>query len=101
MVLVSWLIFNKLFCPEQLKKFSNQLKKENMNRKEYQHSVTLNTLWFCVLCLFLLFNIAPAILIASNCHNNSPLQMIVAFLFSDIYVFHYTIQKFIFNIKKC
>ena len=40
MVLVSWLIFNKLFCPEQLKKFSNQLKKENMNRKEYQHSVT-------------------------------------------------------------
>lgn len=101
MVLVSWLIFNKLFCPEQLKKFSNQLKKENMNRKQYQHSVTLNTLWFCVLCLFLLFNLAPAILIASNCHNNSPIQLILAFLFSDIYVFHYAIQKFIFNIKKC
>lgn len=101
MVLVSWLIFNKLFCPEQLKKFSKQLTKENMNRKQYQHSVTLNTLWFCVLCLFLLFNLAPAILIASNCHNNSPTQMILAFLFSDIYVFHYAIQKFIFNIKKC
>ena len=101
MVLVSWLIFNKLFCPEQLKKFSNQLKKENMNRKQYQHSVTLNTLWFCVLCLFLLFNLAPAILIASNCHNNSPIQLVLAFLFSDIYVFHYAIQKFIFNIKKC
>ena len=101
MVLVSWLIFNKLFCPEQPKKFSNQLKKENMNRKQYQHSVTLNTLWFCVLCLFLLFNLAPAILIASNCHNNSPIQLVLAFLFSDIYVFHYAIQKFIFNIKKC
>lgn len=101
MVLVSWLIFNKLFYPQQLKNFSNQLKKQNMNRKEYQHSVTLNTLWFCVLCLFLLFNLAPAILIASNCSNNSPVHMLIAFFFSDIYVFHYALQKFIFNINKC
>ena len=101
MVLVSWLIFNKLFYPEQLRKLSDELTKKNMNRKEYRHSVTLNTLWFCVLCLFLLFNLVPAILIASNCHNNSPTHLIIAFLFSDIYVFHYAIQKFIFNLKKC
>ncbi len=101
MVLVSWLIFNKLFYPQQLKQLTNELTKKNMNRKEYRDSVTLNTLWFSILCLFLLFNLAPAILIASNCHNNSPGHLITAFLFSDIYVFHYALQKFIFNVKKC
>ena len=35
MVLVSWLIFNKLFYPEQLRKLSDELTKKNMNRKGF------------------------------------------------------------------
>lgn len=100
MVLLSLLIFNKLFYPQQLKLLSTQLTRKNMNHTQYKLSITLNTLWFSIIFLFLLFNIAPAILIASNCHHNSPLHIIISILFSDIYIFHFAINKFIFH-NKC
>ena len=101
MVLITWAIFTKIFYPEQLKQFRDRLLTKVNNRELYRKSVLLNVIWFSIICVIFMLNVIPAILISKECHNNSVCSLILAFLFSDIYVFHYAVQKFIFNIKKC
>ena len=102
-MIVSWLIFSRIFNPNQIKVFIEERKiKNNTNNKiDYKHKTVENILWFCILLIFLLFNVVPAVLIASNCANNNYLHLIVAFLFSDVYVFNYAIRKFIFRDGYC
>jgi hypothetical protein len=102
-MIVSWLIFSRIFNPNQIKVFKEERKlKNNTNNKvDYKHKTIENILWFCILLIFLLFNVVPAVLIASNCANNNYLHLIIAFLFSDVYVFNYAIRKFIFRDGYC
>lgn len=102
-MIVSWLIFNRIFNPNQIKVFQEERKmKNNINNKiDYKHKTIENILWFCILLIFLMFNVVPAVLIASNCANNNIVHLILAFLFSDIYIFNYAIRKFIFRDGYC
>ena len=102
-MIVSWLIFSRIFNPNQIKVFieERKFKNNNNNKIDYKHKTIENILWFCILLIFLLFNVVPAVLIASNCANNNYLHLIVAFLFSDVYVFNYAIRKFIFRDGYC
>jgi len=97
-MLISWLLFTRLFKPNQIKQFKDE-RKELKN--DYKQKTIENILWFCILVIFLMFNVVPAMLIATNCDGGNILRMIVAFLFSDVYVFNYSIRKFIFKDGYC
>ena len=105
-MIISWLIFNRVFNPNQIKAFKEErkmrLNDQNMNNKvDYRHKTVENVLWFCILLIFLMFNVVPAVLIASNCANNNYIHLILAFLFSDVYILNYAIRKFIFKDGYC
>jgi len=101
MVLISLMIFSKLFYPKRLDELRSSLKTDGDNKGLYRQKVILSVLWFSVILLFLMFSVVPAILIASNCTKNNIGHLILAFLFSDIYVFHYSIRKFVFKDGYC
>ena len=96
-MLISFLLFTRLFYPDQLKSIGERLK----TRSEYRDSVILNIVWFCVLIVFLLLNVIPAVLIANVCSKGNILNIIISFLFSDVYIFNYAIRKFIFEDNYC
>jgi len=96
-MLISFLLFTKLFYPEQLKSIKSKIK----NREEYSNSVLMNMVWFSILVVFLLLNVIPAVLIANVCSKGNILHIVLSFLFSDIYVCNYAIRKFIFEDNYC
>tara|TARA_B100000073_G_C23263084_1_gene383232 strand:+ start:152 stop:454 length:303 start_codon:yes stop_codon:yes gene_type:complete len=98
-MLISFLLFTKLFYPVQLKQL--RLKNKINNIEDYRSSVILNVVWFSILVVFLLLNVVPAVLIANVCSKGNILNIIVSFLFSDIYIFNYAIRKFIFEDNYC
>lgn len=102
-MIISILVISRLFNSKQIKSFKNErLMKNNKNNKiDYKHKTIENILWYCILLLLLIFNVVPAVLVASNCANNNILHLIVAFIFSDIYIFNYAIRKFIFRDGYC
>lgn len=102
-MIISILVISRLFNSKQIKYFKNErLMKNNKNNKiDYKHKTIENILWYCILLLLLIFNVVPAVLVASNCANNNILNLIVAFIFSDIYIFNYAIRKFIFRDGYC
>ena len=97
-MLVSWLVFTRLFKPDQIKKFKEE--REDVGN-DYRHKTIENIVWYSIILIFLLLNVVPAMLIASNCDGNNILRLVLAFVFSDIYVFNYTIRKFIFRDGYC
>ena len=101
MVLITWALFTKIFYPDQLKQFKNRLISKSNNRDLYRKSVLLNVLWFCLICVIFMLNMIPAILISKECHNNNICSLVLAFLFSDIYVFHYALRKFVYRDSYC
>ena len=96
-MLVSWLIFSRLFKPDKISKFKN----ERQDIKDYKTKTIENIIWYSIILIFLLLNVVPAMLIASNCDGNNVVKLVLAFVFSDIYVFNYTIRKFIFKDGYC
>mgnify|MGYP001313150155 CR=1 FL=1 len=96
-MLVSWLIFTRLFKPDQINKFKN----ERQDIKDYKTKTIENIIWYSIILIFLLLNVVPAMLISFECNNRSPLHLILAFLFSDIYVLHYTLRKFVLRDNYC
>ena len=92
-MLISFLLFTKLFYPVQLKQL--RLKNKINNIEDYRSSVILNVVWFSILVVFLLLNVVPAVLIAFNWNKNNIGHLIIAFLFSDIYLLQWSIKKFI------
>ena len=98
-MLISFLLFTKLFYPVQLKQL--RLKNKINNIEDYRSSVILNVVWFSILVVFLLLNVVPAVLIANVCSKGNILNIIVSFLFSDIYMCNYAIRKFIFEDNYC
>ena len=56
MVLVSLLLFTKIFNPNQINIFKNQLKNNSNDREEYKNGVLLNVLWFSLVLIFLMLN---------------------------------------------
>lgn len=100
-MLISWMIFTKLFYPKQLKSFQNELQAKPNNREEYSNSVTLNVLWFSILLVFLIFNVVPAVIISYECNSGSIMHLILAFLFSDVYVLHYAFRRFVLRDNYC
>lgn len=101
MVLITWMLFTKIFYPHQINEFKKKLISNSNNKKEYSNLVLLNVLWFCIICVFLLLNVVPAILIANECSNGNILHLILGFLFSDIYIFHYALRKFVYRDNYC
>ena len=101
MVLVSWMIFSRIFNPKQITGFMDGLKNKSNNREEYRKSVITNILWFTILVIFLFVNIAPAVLIAYTCNSANIIHIILSVLFSDVYILHYAINKFLLNKNYC
>lgn len=99
-MLVSLLLFVKIFFPDKVKKFTDNLKKDSKTLDDYKVSVGSSMVWFSLVVLFVLFNVVPAILIANSC-NGGLLHLIFSILFSDIYVFHYTLRKHVFKDGYC
>ena len=100
-MLISFLLFTKLFYPHQLKSVQNSINKNLGNNLVYRDKVLLNVVWFCILVIFLLLNVVPAVLIANVCSKGNILNLIVSFLFSDIYIFNYAIRKYVFEDNYC
>ena len=101
MVLVTLAIFSKIFYPDQLKQFKKQLINKSSNRDTYRKGVLLNIIWFSVILVLFLLNVVPGVLIASECSNGNICNIILGFLFSDIYVFHYVLRKFVYKDNYC
>lgn len=100
-MLISWMIFTKLFYPKQIKNFKNELSVNPNNREDYSKSVIKNILWFSILCIFIIMNVVPAIVISNECNKGNPWHLVLSFLFSDVYVLHYTVRKFIYKDNYC
>jgi len=101
MVLVSFLLFTKIFNPNQINVFKKQLKNNSNDRVEYGNGVLLNVLWFSLVLIFLMLNVIPGVLIAKECSKGSILHILLGVLFSDIYVFHYALRKFVYRDNYC
>ena len=97
-MIVSWLILMRLFNPKQITYFKEEMK---FKGGDYKQKTIEHILWYCILVLFLMFSVVPAVLIASNCHKNNMLHIAIAFMFSDIYIFNYAVRKFIFKDGFC
>ena len=100
-MLISWIIFSKLFYPKPIDTFKKSLISVSSNSETQRKNIIKNILWFCIILVFILFNVVPAMLISFECNNKSPIHLILAFLFSDIYVLHYTYRKFVLRDNYC
>ena len=100
-MLISFLLFTKLFYPRQLVNVQNDINNKLGGKLEYKDKVLLNIVWFCILVIFLLLNVVPAVLIANVCNKGNIFNLILSFLFSDIYIFNYAIRKFVFEDNYC
>jgi hypothetical protein len=100
-MLISWIIFSRLFYPKPLDDFKKSLLVKTHDEDTHRKNIIKNILWFCVIMVFLLLNVVPAMLISFECNKNSPLHLILAFIFSDIYVLHYTYRKFVMRDNYC
>tara|TARA_Y100000385_G_C12781471_1_gene503689 strand:+ start:168 stop:491 length:324 start_codon:yes stop_codon:yes gene_type:complete len=104
MVLVGYLAANKALNNRGIETFRNKLKfneSSKINYSEYYNSVLNSTIGYVCICIFILINVIPALLIALNCnHDYKIAHLIVAFIFSDVYVFVYAVRRFIYNDKK-
>ena len=100
MVLVGALLASKLSNHSRLEKFQSSmiLNKENITTDDYNDSVKNSTLSFCILVIFVLLNIVPALLIAYHCSKTNidkGINMLLALLFSDAYMFYFTVNSHI------
>jgi hypothetical protein len=69
--------------------------KENFNNDKESNNIT-NSLLLSVLLLFLL--VVPAVLVSQQCNPTNKVGYgILAFLFADIYLFQWSIRKFVIN----
>jgi len=100
-MLISWIIFTKLFYPKQINDFKEELHVKSKNRDTYSKGVVKNVLWFSILCVFLIMNVIPSMIISYECNGGSTKHLILAFLFSDVYILHYTVRKFIYRDNYC
>ena len=98
------LTLNKALKNKGIETFRDRLmlnEDSNVDYNDYYNSVFNTSLGYIFLCMFLLFNVVPAVLIATNCpKDNKILHLLFAFLFSDIYVFIYVVRRFVYNDKK-
>ena len=104
MVLVGYLAANKALNNRGIESFRDKLKfneSSKINYNEYYNSVLNSTIGYVCICIFILINVIPALLIALNCnHDYKIAHLIVAIIFSDVYVFVYAVRRFIYNDKK-
>lgn len=106
MVLVGGLLLSKAVDNASIEQFQDTMKlNSNMkiSNSVYNKTIFNNSLNMIFLCIIILVNVIPALLIAYNCTNGTNqkiFNMIIALLFSDLYVLYYTIRKFYYNDKK-
>ncbi len=104
MVLVGTLLASKMADTSKLETFKSSMVIENgdVTRETYNKSILNSTLSFIILTILILINVIPALLIAYNCsktNTSKGINMGIAFLFSDIYLFYYTIRKYVYKDK--
>ena len=104
MVLVGTLLASKLADTSKLETFksSMKIKDNNVTTDVYNKSVLNSSLSFIILTVLILINVIPALLIAYNCSKSNMskgINMGLAFLFSDIYLFYYTMRKYVYKDK--
>ena len=69
-----------------------------VNIDNRETTIKNNVFLLIYISLLLLFTAIPAVLVATNCNpNNKLLYGIVGLLFGDIYLFQWSIRKFIFR----
>ena len=95
------MIFSRIFNPKQIKGFMGSLKNNSKNREEYRKTVILSILWFSVIVIFLMLNVVPAVLISYECNKGNLFHLVLSVLFSDVYIFHYTLRKLVFKDNYC
>ena len=105
MVLVGGLIASKAFNNPSIERFQDSMKinRKNVTKSDYNKLVMDNSLNMVFLCVLIIVNIVPALLIAYHC-SKTPFQkgknMVLGLLFSDIYIFYYVLRKFYYKDKK-
>ena len=97
---VGYLLFLRMFQPREVKTFRNSLLIKNSERpdyEEYKDSVLRTIINYSLVAVFVLLTVIPAVLIANGCNKGSRgiIPQIIAFLFSDIYLFNYALRKFV------
>ena len=97
---VGYLLFLRMFQPKEIKAFRNSLMLKNSERPdypEYKDSVLRTVLNYCLIAIFILLTVVPAVLIAIGCNkgHQAVISGVFAFLFSDIYLFNYALRKFV------
>ena len=103
MVFVAGLIASKMSNHAGIEHFKNSMvlnTNKKIEYKDYYNSVMNSSLNFIFLCIVLIINIIPALLIAYHCTKNSTnkiFNMIIAILFSDFYIFYYAIRRFVYK----
>ena len=97
MVFVGYLFFLKMFSPMQVKQFRNNISLSSSNDDNYRKSVMRAVINWSLIAVFVLLTVIPAVLIANGCNSgyNKYIHVIIAFLFSDVYLFYYAYSKFV------
>jgi len=106
MTLVSALLATKLTSNSTIENFKDSMILDNKNeisRNDYNKMVTNSSVNFILICVIILVNIVPALLIAYHCSKTTTekvITMIIALLFSDFYIFYFAIRKYFYQDKK-
>lgn len=108
MVFLGALIGSKMLNSSSIENFRDSMivdDKKEIKYNDYYKSVLNSSTNFIFLCIILMINVVPALLISYNCKYdnglNKVLTMIIALLFSDLYIFYYAIRKYVYNKKYC
>ena len=101
MVFVGYLLFLKLFKPNDIKEIVDNIKLTTKSSESYGSKVMKSFVSFAFICILVLLTVVPAVIIAVSCNKGTQaiLSGIVAFFFSDIYLFNYALRKFVYNEK--
>jgi hypothetical protein len=106
MVFVGYLLFNRLYNPQLVSSFrknislaNNAQDINNISKEEYRKSVMNVVLNYSFIAVFVLLTVVPAVLIALGCNTGhmAVVSGVIAFFFSDIYLFNYAFRKFVLN----
>lgn len=106
MTIVGALIATKLTNNSTIENFKDTMVLDNnkeVSQIEYNAMITNSSVNFILICVIILVNIIPALLIAYHCSKTLTekiLTMTIALFFSDFYIFYFALRKYFYQDKK-
>lgn len=99
MVFVSYLLFLKVFKPNDITQIREATRLNDNTDSKYSDKVVKTFLSFSMICILVLLTVVPAVIIAVSCNQGTQaiISGITAFFFSDIYLFNYALRKFVYK----